>query len=301
MTDNNRTFRLWLDRQAGRSMAMLTALSGLIVVLMAIGLYWKSRPILASKSPGDLLLSDSWYPLRGQFGFKPFITGSICVTGVAVAIAVPLCLLSAVYLAEYAPRWVRNGSKPLIDLLAGIPSVVYGVWGILVVVPLVVRISARMFDGVCSGYCVLSAGIVLAVMVVPVILHVTVEILRSVPREFREASLSLGATHWQTIKHVILRKAMPGIIAAVVLGLSRAFGETMAVLMVVGNMARIPKSVFSPGYPLPALIANKYGETASDPLYASALLLSALILLVVVLGFNVLARVVLIRVEKLTQ
>ena len=301
MLQESRTFRLWLDRQAGRSMAVLTALSGLIVVLMAVGLYWKSRPILALKSLSDLLLSDAWYPLRGQFGFKPFIVGSICVTGVAVAIAVPLCLLTAVYLAEYAPRWVRNGSKPLIDLLAGIPSVVYGVWGILVVVPLVARVAGSLFNGVCSGYCVLSAGIVLAVMVVPVILHVTVEILRSVPREFREASLSLGATHWQTIKHVILRKAAPGIIAAVVLGLSRAFGETMAVLMVAGNVAKTPSSVFDPAYPLPALIANNYGEMMSIPLYDSAMLLSCLILMLIVLLFNILARLVLIQAEKQVQ
>jgi phosphate transport system permease protein len=300
MTDAKSTIRLWLDRMAGRSMALLTVFAGLLVVLMAAGLYWKSRPIIQSQSLRDLLLSDIWRPSSGQFGFKPFITGSICVTGVAIVIAVPLCLLTAVYLAEYAPRWVRNGSKPLIDLLAGIPSVVFGVWGVLVVVPLVVRM-APWFNAKSSGYCVLSAGVVLAVMVAPVILHVTVEILRSVPREFREASLSLGATHWQTIKHVILRKAAPGIIAAVVLGLSRAFGETMAVLMVAGNVPITPGSVFDPAYPLPALMANNYGEMMSIPLYGSAMLLSCLILMVIVLLFNILARLVLIQAEKQVQ
>ncbi|NLH17451.1 MAG: phosphate ABC transporter permease subunit PstC [Phycisphaerae bacterium] len=300
MPNSSRPFRLWLDRMAGRSMAVLTGFACLIVVLMAVGLYWKSRPILESKSLGELLFSEAWYPLRGQFGFKPFILGSICVTGVAIAIAVPLCLLTAVYLAEYAPRWIRNGSKPLIDLLAGIPSVVYGVWGILVVVPMVAHFASSL-RLTTSGYCVLSAGIVLAVMVAPVILHVTVEILRSVPREFREASLSLGATHWQTIKHVILRKALPGVIAAIVLGLSRAFGETMAVLMVAGNVPKTPGSVFDPAYPLPALIANNYGEMMSIPLYDSAMLLSCLILMIIVLLFNILARLVLIQAEKQVQ
>jgi phosphate transport system permease protein len=128
-----------------------------------------------------------------------------------------------------------------------------------------------------------------------------VEVLGSVPYEIREASLSLGATKWQTIKHVVIRKAMPGIIAAIVLGLSRAFGETMAVLMVAGNVAKAPSSVFDPAYPLPALIANNYGEMLSVPLYDSALLLACLVLLLVVLFFNVIARVVLIRVEKSIQ
>jgi phosphate transport system permease protein len=217
---------------------------------------------------------------------------------VAVLIAIPLCLLTAIYLSEYASKYVREWMKPLIDLLAGIPSVIYGVWGILVIVPLIKDYIAPLFGTFSSGYCVLAGGIVLAIMVFPIIIHVCLEVLRSVPYELREASLSLGATKWQTIKHVVLRKAMPGVIAAVVLGLSRAFGETMAVLMVAGNVAQVPTSVFEPAYPLPALIANNYGEMLSVPLYDSALLLASLILLLVVLFFNVLARIVLIKVER---
>ena len=290
--------RLLKDKIADKVMFSLTVFSGLIVFLMAIGLYQRSRPILAIKSISDLLFSLSWHPLKKEFGFLPFIMGSLWVTGVAVLIAIPLCLLTAIYLSEYAPRYMRQWSKPLIDLLAGIPSVVYGVWGVLVIVPLIKNHIAPFFGKFSTGYSVLAGGIVLAIMIFPVIIHISVEILKMVPRGIREASLSLGATKWQTIKFVVLRKAMPGVIAAVVLGLSRAFGETMAVLMVAGNVAKVPFSVFEPAYPLPALIANNYGEMLSVPLYDSALLLACLILLLVVLLFNIIARVVLIRVER---
>jgi phosphate transport system permease protein len=293
--------RLLKDRLAAKCMLLLTIFSGLIVFLMAIGLYQRSRPILAIKPLTELLFSTSWHPLRKEFGFFSFIMGSLCVTGVAVIIAIPLCLLSAVYLSEYAPKYVREWTKPLIDLLAGIPSVVYGVWGVLVVVPVIKDYIAPFFGTFSTGYCVLAGGIVLAIMVFPIIIHVSVEVFRVVPNEVRDASLSLGATKWQTIKHVVIRKAMPGIIAAIVLGLSRAFGETMAVLMVAGNVAKIPSSLLDPAYPLPALIANNYGEMLSVPLYDSALLLACLILLFVVLLFNVLSRIILIRVERQMQ
>ena len=293
--------RLIKDAIAGKVMLGLTIFSGLLVLLMAIGLYLRSKPILATKSLSELLFSTSWHPLRNEFGFLSFIMGSLWVTGVAVVIAIPLCLLTAVFLSEYAPRYIREWTKPLIDLLAGIPSVVYGVWGILVIVPLIRDHIAPLFGTFSSGYSVLAAGIVLAIMIFPIIIHVSLEVFRSVPYELREASLSLGATKWQTIKHVVIRKALPGIIAAVVLGLSRAFGETMAVLMVAGNVAKNPSSVFDPAYPLPALIANNYGEMLSVPLYDSAMLLSCLVLLLVVLFFNVIARIVLIKVERNIQ
>jgi phosphate transport system permease protein len=293
--------RLLKDILAERFMLLLTIFAGLIVFLMAIGLYQRSRPILAIKSLSELLFSTSWHPLRKEFGFFPFIMGSLWVTGVAVIIAIPLCLLTAIFLSEYAPRYVREWTKPLIDLLAGIPSVVYGVWGVLVIVPLIKNHIAPFFGTFSSGYSVLAGGIVLAIMVFPIIIHVSLEVFRTVPHEIREASLSLGATKWQTIKHVVIRKAMPGIIAAIVLGMSRAFGETMAVLMVAGNVAKAPSSVLDPAYPLPALIANNYGEMLSVPLYDSALLLACLVLLLVVLFFNVIARVVLIRVERSIQ
>jgi phosphate transport system permease protein len=223
--------------------------------------------------------------------------GTLWVTAVAVAIAVPPCMLTALYLSEYAHRRTRQIMQPLVDLLAGIPSVVYGVWGVLAVVPFIKHQLAPLGGGASTGYSVLAAGIVLAIMIAPVIVHVSTEVLSSVPFEIREASLVIGATKWQTVKHAVLRKAAPGIVAAIVMGVSRAIGETMAVLMVVGNIARVPVSVFDPGYPLPALIANNYGEMLSVPLYDAALLLAALMLFAIVLFFNVISKLILQRIE----
>lgn len=292
---------MWKDRVAGSGMLLLTVLTSLLTFAIAFGLYQRSKPILAVKSLSHLLLSTSWHPFKGEFGFFPFIMGTLWVTGVAMVLAIPLCLLTAIYLSEYAHRGLRELTNPLVDLLSGIPSVVYGVWGVLVVVPFVKDRIAPLFGQFSTGYSVLAGGIVLAVMVFPIIIHVSGEVFRAVPYEMREASLSLGATRWQTVKHVVIPKALPGLIAAVILGLSRAFGETMAVLMVAGNVARIPKSVLEPAYPLPALIANNYGEMLSVPLYDSALLLASLVLFLVILVFNLFSRLVLVRVEMRMQ
>lgn len=286
------------DRRAARILALITAGGSLLVLVIAAGLYLRSRPVLSGRSLSALLLSSSWRPLRGEFGFFPFIAGTLWVTATAVAIAVPLCVLAAVWLAEYSPPRLREGVKPLIDLLAGIPSVIFGIWGVLVVVPLIQGWLAPLFGVSSSGYSVLAGGVVLAIMIFPVIIHVCLEVFATVPAGLREASLALGATRWETVRRVTGRKAFPGVIAAVALGLSRAFGETMAVLMVAGNVARVPSSLFDPAYPLPALIANNYGEMLSIPLYDSALLFSALVLLLVVVFFNVVSRVVLARVER---
>ncbi len=290
--------RLLRDSLARKSMFILTMVPGLLVALMIFGLLWRSKSILAIKSVSHLLFSTAWHPLRGEFGMLAFIAGTLWVTAVAIIIAVPISLLTAVYLSEYAPKVVREVTRPIIDLLAGLPSVVFGVWGVLMVVPFVSGQLAPLFHTRSSGYSILSGGIVLAIMVFPTIIHVSLEVFTSIPQSLRDASLSLGATRWETVKHVVLRKGGQGIIAAVVLGLSRAFGETMAVLMVVGNVAKIPKSVFAAGYPLPALIANNYGEMMSVPLYDSALMLASLVLLMVVLVFNVLARIILVRAER---
>lgn len=290
--------RRFADVFARRSMRLSAAVPGIVVLLILLGLVGKSRTILGLKSFGALLFGSGWHPLKGEFGFWPFISGTLCVTFAAMVIAVPISLLTAIYLSEYAPRSVREIAKPVIDLLAGIPSVVYGVWGVLMVVPFVGNVLAPAFGAASSGYSVLAAGIVLAVMVFPTIIHVSVEVFASVPHELRDASLALGATTWETVKHVVLRKGVQGIIAAVVLGVSRAFGETMAVLMVVGNVARPPRSVFDPGYTLPALLANNYGEMMSIPNYDSALMLAALVLFGVVLVFNIGARLFLVRIER---
>jgi len=235
--------------------------------------------------------------------------GTLWVTAVAMAIAVPPSLLTAIYLAEYAPARTRAIVKPFIELLAGIPSVIYGVWGMLTVVPFIEKNIAPFLNRWLgfiplfradnpTGYGVLAGGLVLAVMIFPIIIAVAEDVIRAVPNGLREASLALGATRWQTVKHVVMRQALPGVIAAVVLGFSRAFGETMAVLMVVGNVPQVPHSIFDAAYPLTALIANNYGEMMSIPLYDAALLGAALILLLVVLAFNIVARLALLRLVR---
>jgi phosphate transport system permease protein len=290
--------RLLKDALARRGMGIVTTLPGLLVLLVAGGLFLKSKAILAVEPLSRLLSSTSWRPLKGEFGLLPFISGTVWVTVTALALAVPVSILAAIYLSEYAPRWVREAAKPVVDLLAGLPSVVYGVWGVLVVVPFVGDVLAPAFGVASSGYSVLAGGIVLAIMTFPTIIHVTLEVFSTVPRALRDASLSLGATKWETTRHVVLRKGAQGILAASVLGFSRAFGETMAVLMVVGNVPVVPRSLFDPGYPLPALIANNYGEMMSVPRYDAALMLASLVLMLIVLFFNVLARAILVRVER---
>ncbi len=291
--------RVIKDKIAGKMMLTVSIALALILLLLITGLIIKSYPILKENSFWSLISSSEWHPLQGKFGMLPFIMGTLWVTGLAIIIAVPTCLLASIYLSEYAKGKILGFVNPLIDILAGIPSVVFGLWGVIFIVPLIRDYVAPFFGVSNSGYSILAGGFILSIMIVPVIIHVLNEVFKAVPLELREASLSLGATKWQTIKLVVLRKAMPGVIAAIVLGLSRAFGETMAVLMVVGNVVKIPHSVLDPGYPLPALIANNYGEMLSIPSYDSALMFSALILLIIVVLFNIFSRLALVRIERM--
>ncbi len=297
------------DRLAGKLFFLITALPLVLVLAMIVALLLRVRPILETESAWQLLTGQTWRPRQGEFGFYPFIVGTLWVTGSAMLLAVPPSLLTAIYLVEYARPQTRATMKPLLDLLAGIPSVVYGVWGVVAIVPWVQRFLAPTLGKWLgfiplfavnnpSGFSVLAGSIVLAVMVTPVIIAVSYEVLQTVPDGLREASLAIGATRWQTVKHAVLPKALPGVIAGIVLGFSRAFGETMAVLMVVGNVAHVPTSIFDPAYPLTALIANNYGEMMSIPLYDAALMGAALALLLVVLAFNIASALILRRVVR---
>ena len=296
-----KNIRLLKDRFFSKAFLTLTILSISTVALMGLGLFYKSLPILHSSSLSNLLFSSEWKPFKEAFGFYPFIMGTLWVTGIAIVIALPLSMLTAIYLSEYAHIRVRKLVLPLIELLSGIPPVLYGVWGVLIIVPLIQNKIAPHFVEFTTGYSVLAGGIVLAIMIFPLIISILIEVFGNVPQELRDASLSLGATKWQTTKKVLLRKSTDGIIAAVVLAISRAFGETIAVLMVCGNMAQVPTSVFDSGYPLPALIANNYGEMMSIPMYDSALMFAALLLFVIIFLFNTVSRIILFRIEKRTN
>jgi phosphate transport system permease protein len=266
--------------------------------LLFVGLYIKSVLLIHDYSLVDLIFSKTWKPASGQFGFYPFIVGSIWVTLIAMLITAPICLLTAIYVTQYTKKYILRIMHPAIDILAGLPSVVYGLWGILVIVPFISRYLGPWLDIKTMGYSILAASFVLSIMIIPFVLNILIEIFRAIPMELKEAALSLGATQWQTIKHVLVKKALPGIIAAFGFGLARAFGETMAVLMVVGNVVRLPKSVFDPGYTLPALIANNYGEMLSIPKYDAALMFAALLLLAVSLFFNLVMHFFIVRFNK---
>ena len=277
-------------------------ISALLVALLPfflfLGLYLKSFQLLHDYRLSDLLFSSVWKPGDGKFGFYPFIVGSVWVTLTAMLISGPICILTAIYVTQYTKKRFLRIMHPAIDILAGIPSVVYGVWGLLVIVPFISLYLGPFFGVKTTGYSILAAAFVLSIMIIPFILNILIEIFRSIPDAMKEASFSLGATQWQTVKSVLVKKAMPGIIAAFGFGLARAFGETMAVLMVVGNVVKLPKSIFDPGYTLPSLIANNYGEMLSIPQYDSALMFAALILLAVSLFFNLLMHFFIDRYNK---
>lgn len=293
--DLNRRFR---DRFHFSWMTICLVIVILLPFILFFGLLFKSTMILESHSIIKLLFSSNWRPLKGEFGFLPFIISSVWVTILAVMIAGPVCLLTSIHLTQYAKNYVLRIMHPIIDILAGIPSVIFGVWGILIIVPFVGNYLGPLLGKEVSGYSILAGAVVLAIMIIPFILNILIEIFRTIPIELSEASLSVGASKWQTIKFVMIKKALPGIISAFGLGISRAFGETIAVLMVVGNVAKIPTGTFQPGYPLPALIANNYGEMLSIPQYDSALMFAALVLFIVVVIFNLASRSVIMRYER---
>ena len=289
------------DKSARHFMLGIAIFALLFLAVIGTGLFYKALPIIREKGIWVLLSSGNWRPFKGDFGFLPYILSTIYVSLLAIALALPPSLLTSIYLNTYASKNLRRFFQPFIDVLSGIPSVIYGVWGTLTIVPLIANKIAPHFVEYSSGYTVLAGGVVLAVMILPLLISVLVEVFSAIPAEMTDASLQLGATKWQTVKKVVLRKSFPGIIAAIVLSLSRAFGETIAVLMVCGNITLIPHSLFDACYPLPALIANNYGEMLSMPNYESALMLAAFLLFIIIVLFNAISRVTLVQIEKRYQ
>ena len=282
-------------------MLSATVMAIFFLFLIGGGLFVKSLPIMQEKGLWTLLTTSNWRPFKGDFGFASYILSTLYVTGIAIIIALPLSLLTSIYIIEYASPKILRAFSSVVDLLAGIPPVIYGVWGTLTIVPFISKSIAPHFVDFSTGYSVLAAGVVLAIMIIPLIISILMEVFSAVPKEMREASMSLGATKWQTVKKVVIRKSIPGVIAATVLAISRAFGETLAVLMVCGNFTDLPKSIFDACYPLPALIANNYGEMMSVPQYESALMFAAFLLFFIIVLFNVISRVVLIQIDKRYQ
>lgn len=257
----------------------------------------------------SFLTSSQWDPVNHKFGAAPAIFGTVVTSIIALVIATPLALGVAVFLSEFAPRWLRQPIAFFVDLLAAIPSVVYGLWGIFVLIPLLRTVVIPflrdtlglgfipLFSGPTYGNSVFAAGLILAVMVLPYISSVAREVLLAVPRSQREAALALGATRWEMIQKAVIPFAKSGIIGGIILGLGRALGETMAVTMLIGNVHDINASLFAPGYTMASLIANEFSE-ASDDLHLSALMAVGFVLLVITLLVNGIARWLVWRVGK---
>jgi phosphate transport system permease protein len=290
--------RFLFDRIAGLWMIVTLVTILLMPVIIGVGLYLKASPLFEHQSLIGLLGSSVWAPSKGEFGFLPFIISSLYVTLLSFVFAVPVCLLTAIYLTQFASRHLIRLMYPVIDILAGLPSVIYGVWGVLIIVPFISDILAPMFKLSSSGYSILAGGLVLAIMCIPYMLNVLIEVFKTVPVGMKEASLSLGATYWESVKHVVIKKSYARILSSFGLAIAKALGETMAVMMVVGNRVQLPKTPFEAGYPLPALIANNYGEMLSIPLYDSALMFAALLLLVIILIINLVFRFFIYRSQS---
>jgi phosphate transport system permease protein len=279
-----------------------------LVIAIALAVFVAAWPAF-SKLGLSIITTSDWDVASGHFGAAPAVFGTLVSSAVALIIATPLAIGIAIFLSEFSPLWLRQPIGFLVDLLAAIPSVVYGLWGIFVLIPLLRTSvmpflrdtlhlgSTPFFTGPAYGPSMLAAGIILAIMALPYISSVSREVLMAVPRSQREAALALGATRWEMIRDAVIPYAKSGIIGGIMLGLGRALGETMAVTMVIGNRAEISASLFAPGYTMASLIANEFSEATND-LHLSALMAVGAILFVITLIINAIARWLVWRVSK---
>lgn len=263
--------------------------SAVLVSLIIVSIIWfvgnQGLATFRQASIVEFFTSSVWNPNNGQFGALTFITGSIASTVIAILIGGPLGLAGAVFLAKIAPPWVRQFMRPATDLFAGIPSVVYGYVGITVIVN-VIRKTTKLP----TGFGLLASAVVLAIMILPTVVSITEDTLRSLPDTYEEASLALGATRWQTIWRVLVPAALPGILTALILAMARAIGETMAVQMVIGNSSRFPSSLVSPTSTLTSNIVMEMGNTPFGSTWNNALFMMSLMLLLISLVLIILVR-----------
>ncbi|MFL5611559.1 MAG: phosphate ABC transporter permease subunit PstC [Gemmatimonadaceae bacterium] len=304
LTRDRRKLRVEQSVVGDRIYDVLTVACALIipalVISIAIAIFAAAWPAFA-KLGVSMVSSSDWDVAAGSFGAAPALFGTLVSSAVALVIATPLAIGVAIFLSEFSPTWLRQPVGFLVDLLAAIPSVVYGLWGIFVLIPLLrqnvmpflrdtLHLGATpLFTGPAYGPSMLAAGLILAIMALPYISAVSREVLMAVPRSQREAALALGATRWEMIRDAVIPYARSGIIGGIMLGLGRALGETMAVTMVIGNRPEISASLFAPGYTMASLIANQFSEATND-LHVSALMAVGAILFVITLIVNAIAR-----------
>ncbi len=303
--------RLRNGDEVAHVVTLVFAAAILLITSLLVYELWVNSHLSRAKFGFAFFFTRVWDPIFDNFGAAPFIYGTLVTAIVSLIIAVPLGLAAAIFLAELAPRNLSDSIAFLIDLLAAVPSVIYGLLGIFVVVPLMrsvvgpvlintlghVPVIGMFFKGPNYGVGFLTAGIVLAIMVVPFIISVSREVLLTVPRDQREAALAMGATRWEATWQVVVPWARTGIMGSVFLALARALGETMAVTMVIGNDPKISASLFAPGYTIAAVIANEFTEATGD-LYLSALIELGLVLFLMTFILNGLARLLIVATER---
>jgi phosphate ABC transporter permease protein PstC len=288
---------------------VLAAIAGGVLVLIGfffIRLLVESKPAFDQTGVFDFVFSNNWVPSRGQYGALPLVVGTLLTSGIALLIGVPVAVASALYLTELCPLRLRNPLTVLLELLAAVPSVVYGLWGIFFLAPKLLP-AEKWFDdtfgflpfigGTVSIPNYFIAGLILAIMIVPIVSAISREVMATVPRDHKEAALALGATRWEMIRMAVLPYSRAGITGAAMLGLGRAIGETIAVTIVIGNSAVIGDTIFSQGYSLAAVIANEFGEAASDATHRASLIAAGLLLFVLTLAINLAARYLVNRAD----
>src|SRR3954464_6428352 len=290
----------------------LTTLAVGIFVLLAfffIRLFIEARPALAHQGVFGFVFDNNWDVSKEIFGALPLVVGTLITSAIALLLGVPVAVATALFLTELCPRRVRGPLTVMVELLAAVPSVVYGLWGFFFLIPKL-RPAEQWFSdtfsflpfvgGHVAGPNYFIAGLILAIMILPIVSAISREVIVTVPADQKEAALALGATRWEMIRMAVLPYARPGIVGAAMLGLGRAIGETIAVTLVVGNAPQIGKHIFDQGYTLAAVIANEFGEAAATPLHRSALIAAGLVLFVLTLAINLIARVFVIRAERAT-
>ena len=287
--------------------ALGVILIGVWIGLQSLGV---AEPVFKTIGFWEFIKGTTWDPVSREFGALPFIYGTLVTSAIALVIAAPLGLGAALFLSELAPEWLRRITLPLVELLAAIPSVVYGLWGIFVLAPFMSTTvqpfliehfgESPFFKGYPLGVGMLTAGLILSVMVVPFVVSVSQEVIQTAPVPLREGMLALGATRWEVLRKVVLPYGRSGIFGAVILGLARALGETMAVTMVIGNTPKISASLLDPGYTMATVIANEFTEATYD-YYISALVAIAFILFIITIIVNGAARLLIWRVSGSLQ
>jgi phosphate transport system permease protein len=289
------------------ALALIAALVLLLIGFFFVFLFDKARPALAHQGVLSFVFSNDWNPSREIFGGWPLVAGTLITSAIALVVGVPVAVASALFVTELCPRPLRAPLTALVELLAAVPSVVYGLWGIFVVIPALKPIEQWVADtfsflpfvgGSVAGPNYFVAGLILAIMILPIVSAISREVIATVPADLKEASLALGATRWEMIRMAILPHARAGIVGASMLGLGRAIGETIAVTLVIGNAPTIGSQIFDQGYTLAAVIANEFGEAANDKLHSGALIAAGLVLFVLTLIINALARGLVIRAER---